>query len=174
MLTFLYHYVCRNTNKTSLVALAVLFAVCLTGFHFRKCELGTVPDKMPYFNAQQFKAFICQPCKPHGRYLYAATQATLDVLYPIAYCTLAGILVATLFRPELATRLLVFPLLVFVTDLSENAVTIYLALTFDCHLDPPTIPWLAVILTPTKWILIGATVLTIVVGSIGRLFSPRP
>ena len=169
MLTVLYQYIRRNTNTTSLVVLAISLVICMTGFHFRKLKLGKVPDKMCYFNATEFKEFICQ--SPEAWYVYAATQATFDVLFPITYCTLTGMLIVGLLDQTTATWLLVLPLLIFVTDLSENAVTIYLAFTFDCKLDPPTIPWLATVLTPTKWFLIGSTVITIIVAGLIKYFT---
>ena len=169
MLTVLYQCIRRNTNTTSLVLLAIFLVICMTGFHFRKRKLGKVPDKMCYFNAVDFKEFICK--SPEAWYVYASTQATFDVLFPITYCTLTGMLIVGLFDQTTATRLLVLPLLVFITDLSENAVTIYLAFTFDCNLEPPTIPWLAIVLTPTKWLLIGSTVITIIVAGLINCFT---
>ena len=172
MLTFLYQYVRKNTNVVSIVVLAILFSSCLVGFHFRTKRLGPPLDLNISFDARDVKEFLCQCDGPNRRYIYATTQATLDVVFPFTYCSLFGILIASLFRKETATRLLVLPLLAFIADLSENAVTIYLALTFDCLLEPPTIPWLAIVLTPTKWFFIGASVLAIVVGLVG-MFGTR-
>ena len=171
MLTFLYQYVRKNTNAVSLFVLAVLIGGCLIGFDFREQALGKVPDKYIFVTATIINDFLKQPNNPSGRYLYAATQATLDVVFPIVYCTLFGIIIAQLFSQKTAMRLLMLPLLVFILDLTENAVLIYLALDYE-KLKPLTNPWLAVALTRTKWLFIATTLVTIVAG-IACLFTSR-
>lgn len=128
---------------------------------------------MFWYDAETFEAFICQPGKPNAQWLYATTQATLDVIFPIVYGTLLGILIGRFYDRRMATGLLLLPLLAFVFDLSENAVTIYLAMNFDCDLESLSIPWLAIILTPTKWFFVVASMLSIIIGLIGGPKSSR-
>ena len=169
MLTLLYQYVRKNTNAVSLVVLAVLFGGCAVGFHFRGEQLGQPPDIHFFVTAELINEFLSQPNNPDGRYLYAATQATLDVIFPITYCTLLGVIIAQLFSQKMATRLLIFPLLAFIFDLSENTVLIYLAMLYEQEMNPLEVPWLAIVLTPTKWLFIAASGLAIITGLVGKL-----
>ena len=169
MLKLLYRYIRKYTNFASMIYLIVLVGFCVAGFCWRNNIIGPTPDGMRYWDAEDFRVFLCHVNKTNGQYLYAITQATLDVVFPITYCMLSGIVIAVLFKAKSATSLLIFPLLAFICDLSENAVTIYLALKYDCLTFPSALPLLARAWTPLKWFFIASTILTIAIGLIALM-----
>ena len=73
------------------------------------------------------------------RRLYAISELTVDVVFPVCYSGLAIILMAVLMKISAGLAwqwLLYLPLLTAVADLSENVSVAFLALTFDQN-DPP-------------------------------------
>ncbi|HET9768651.1 MAG TPA: hypothetical protein VFS60_17525 [Thermoanaerobaculia bacterium] len=97
-----------------------------------------------------------------GRRLYATTAVTLDVVFPLAYGLLFGLLLVRLWPPGQAW-LLILPLLTVIADLLENFTIATMIWTYREGQEPP-LAGQAAVLTLTKWILFALTLLAVLIG----------
>ena len=158
-----------------LVGLALTCIVCVVLFGFReRCtwpeplprdapaeakELRKVPDaRCLGYTPTKLRDYFAA-IGPKGRALYAWTQPTLDLLFPLAYGSLFVGLLARIFPHR--TRWVWVPGYMAVADLCENAVLTVLALTF-CQ--PDTLVW-----TAAAWIAAFFTLLKWLLGALGCL-----
>lgn len=96
---------------------------------------------------------------PTGRLLYAASELSIDVLYPLLYSTLLWMLMAVLFSrllhaPSRLHRLQKLPILLFCMDILENCGISALLLIY-----PRQLNWLA-------WITSGFATLKFMLGTL--------
>jgi Patatin-like phospholipase len=116
------------------VALFVAFAL----FLLRRRLLGgaATPDSfwLGYTPAQV--ADFLKQIGPAGRSLYAWTQLTLDVVFPVIYVVCIGRPLARTASPAIGPLLIWLPFVVAGFDLVENVLTAYLAWTFDGRPSP--------------------------------------
>ena len=104
---------------------------------------------------------------PTGRQLYAASELSLDLAYPILYNLLLALLMATVFRRAFpsGSRLQKLPLLPGVTllaDYLENLGVVLLLLNYPRQL--PALARLASLFSSTKWVFGAASAGLILLG----------
>ena len=146
------------------------------GFMWRHDRLGGVEllDRRQWYTPDQAAAVFAELDRldSGARQLYALTELTLDMAFPLAYGLLFAILLSRLF--EGGGRLWVLlPLVAAAADVLENLSISYLALTF---VGPPTaVAWVAAGFTAAKSGLILASLLAVLFGAVrGLLRRPRP
>jgi hypothetical protein len=152
--------------------LVVLFVVCNFGFSWRSKQLGhkEVLDVQGWYTCADAYRLL-DDLGPEGRKLYARTELTLDLVFPIVYACLFIGLIGNLYPPQRARALALVPLLGWAADWCENAIAVWLALTFETGQEPGMIATLGAIATLTKSSLF---VVALVVVALGGAFPPRP
>jgi hypothetical protein len=149
--------------------LFILWLACDIGFKLRlKYALGPcypAPDGSIWYTPAQVKDLF-DHWGPTGRVVYAVSEFTLDLLFPLVYGSLFAALIGNLFPPHLAQRLALCPLLAVVADVAENAQLAYCALTYDPPCDPPCAG--ALITTLLKYFFFVASVVVIAFGASRR------
>ncbi len=103
------------------------------------------------------------------RYVYAATEVTLDLIYPLTYGMLFGILIVQLWGPR-RDYLLFAPILAVLFDLLENFTIAYLAITYSGSVS--NLAWFAAVSTLLKSFFFLLTLLLILNGGIVAFFRP--
>jgi hypothetical protein len=115
-----------------------------------------------------------------GRRRYALVEVTLDVLYPMTYATLLGLLLTFAYHrvvqpdhPLRKARLL--PYAVMLVDYGENAGIVTMLLRYPARYR--ALAWLTCGFTITKWIgfgiTFGLTVGGLIAVAVGKIKSPR-
>ena len=149
--------------------IGLLFLVglaCVAGFEWRARKLGRenrALDGRRWYTPEQARAFF-EAIGAGGRRLYAATQLTLDVLFPLVYGALFAALILRVYPPGRAVYLAHVPLLGTLADLLENVTTAYLALRFDGR--PSQVARVAAVFTLSKTVLFVLSVLLILWGAL--------
>jgi hypothetical protein len=153
--------------------LIVGFMLCHRGFMWRQDLLGVsvvLPDVLTGYTPETL-CRIYDEMGESGRHTYAISQATLDVVFPMVYGLLFGILITQLYDPRWARRLVLVPLIAFTFDLGENALTGWLAWT---HIGKPSAwAWLAATCTWIKLVASTAMLLLVLLGTT-TLLATRP
>jgi hypothetical protein len=108
---------------------------------------------------------------PSGLHLYAWTQVTLDVVFPLVYGTLILVCVAKLFSIRSGRQLLIVPVLAVLFDLMENGIVAYLAFTFTGVSSRVGI--VAAMCTLVKLSLVCTSLAIIVLGAARQIWSNR-
>jgi hypothetical protein len=155
--------------------LAAVFMACAAVFTHREtllwsgrptpAEARAVPDARLGYTSSEVRAYF-DAIGPRGRGLYVATQLTVDLIFPLLYGLLLAVLLAHLFpRP---TWWVGVPVAAAAADLGENFLLTGLACTFnDSIAISRAAIWAtaaAACLTVTKWALLAATALGVLVG----------
>jgi hypothetical protein len=104
------------------------------------------------------------------RYIYAATELTLDLIYPLSYGLLFAILISQLWGPR-RDWMLLFPIFTVFFDLSENLLIVYMISTFNGG--ETNLAWAAAVCTLLKTLLFLLSLLLILNGGILGLFRTR-
>jgi hypothetical protein len=151
--------------------LLLLGLLCEGEFALRGHALGPgndTPDSKRWgYTPEQVHDWLDRIGEP-GRQLYAQTQVTLDLVFPLAYAGLWAGLLARWWSCVWARRLVWAPVLAVFADYAENFQTAYLAWTFTPgHVSP--LAWGAAVATCTKWALVALSVLLVGVGGLSRL-----
>src|SRR4029453_12972164 len=135
--------------------IALIVGVAL--FLLRRKFLGgaATPDSfwLGYTPAQV--ADFLRQIGPGGRALYAWTQLTLDVAFPIVYVVCIARPIARTAPPAIGPLLIWLPFAVAVFDLAENVATAYLAWTFDGQ--PAPVAEFASLFTRSKYAFLVAS-----------------
>jgi hypothetical protein len=131
----------RMTFLTTWPAVGLLFVaflVCQFGFNLRAEALGLgkeVLDTQRWYTPADARRLL-EDLGPDGRTLYARTEVTLDLEFPVVYGSLFVALIGNLFPPPAARRVAFVPVLGGFADWVENGLAAYLAWTFDGREDP--------------------------------------
>jgi len=104
------------------------------------------------------------------RYIYGATELTLDIIYPICYGMLFAILISQLWGPRRDWMLLA-PILTVFFDLSENILIVYMISSFNGS--ETNVAWVASVCTLAKTLFFLLSLLLILNGGILGLFRTR-
>jgi hypothetical protein len=104
------------------------------------------------------------------RYIYSATELTLDVIYPLSYGLLFAILISQLMGPRRDWALLM-PILTVVFDLAENFLIAYMIFSFDGS--ETNLAWVAAVCTLAKSIFFLLSLVLILNGGILGLYHAR-
>lgn len=161
----------RNSAELPIVLVFVLaWLGCTFAFNCRSKKLGhkSLDSAYLWYSQTDAKTFL-HAIGPDGRNLYAATQLTLDLVYPIVYGVLLGWLLVCVYPPEWSEWIVWLPLLAVMFDLGENFTTAYLALTFAET--ESTIATMAAICTLMKWSMLSLGALAFVGGGIVALVA---
>ena len=142
-------------NTWAVASLIVSFAVCQVLFQLRRCRIGDdIPDLWrQWYTPERVHKFLDDLKTDSNRNLYALSQVTLDVVFPITYGLLAAVTLYRLLGQSLPTFefLLFLPLITVAADLLENATVAWLALTFEPCAPPRNLAWLTALSTFVKW-----------------------
>jgi hypothetical protein len=153
--------------------------VCVSVFALRehvfllgaRSDPGPVLDSRLWYTPADALAYF-DLIGPGGRSLFAVTQLTLDTVYPLLYGGVLCCLIAKLSASRPARLVVWLPVGAVATDLGENVVLVVLATTFIG--EESSLAWLATGLTATKWTLIAASLLGLLVGSVWRACTKSP
>ncbi|MGD8570757.1 MAG: hypothetical protein PVJ39_21905 [Gammaproteobacteria bacterium] len=146
--------------------LFVAFLLCDFAFGWRSDQLfspNKVLDARGWYSPDEAKVLF-ERLGDEGRWLYAKTEVTLDLAFPLIYGTLFLLLTLRLYHESVAKRLMLVPLIAMVADLLENSLIAYLAWTFDGQASALT--WLAAIFTAVKTAAFVGALLVILAGGI--------
>lgn len=103
-----------------------------------------------------------------GRAFYAAIEMSTDLVYPIAYAFLFGIILAMLYRKEVYAWVCLLPFGMLLFDYGENISIIYLLKTY------PQQSWAMAafceLFKMMKWLTFGVIFLLVLYGVATRLF----
>ena len=107
-----------------------------------------------------------------GRPLYAVTELTVDLIYPILYNLLLCSILTIVWRQALLSddavhKMQYLPLATCLADYAENISLAILLVSYPQELT--AIAWAASFFTTAKWVLGGASFILIVVGLIAWL-----
>ena len=102
-----------------------------------------------------------------GRQLYAVTELTVDLAYPILYNSLLGLLMAIIFRSAFSSvspwqKLPLLPLASWLADYLENVGITIMLMSYPQELD--ALAWVTSVFSTAKWTVGGACVILIVIG----------
>ena len=161
--------------------LAALAAVlCQVGFRWRLDRLGGINllDTRQWYTPEQAAALFeaLDRLDPNARTVYALTELSLDLVFPIAYGLLFSILLFRFFEDR-GLRLYLLPSGAATVDVLENISIALLSANYDGA--PSSFAWMAATLTLLKSGLILATLLALFGGLIHWLTrtarrGPRP
>jgi hypothetical protein len=160
----------RPINRWALVSLLLAVGfLCQIGFVWRQRILPPsleIPDVRFGYSPADLDALF-KAWGEEGRHLYAVTQLTLDVAFPLAY----GVLMATCLSGTLPAgrwrRLARMPLAAAGADLVENVVLAYLAWDYEGR--ESSLAWAAAALTILKQCALLASLVMLGVGGLVRL-----
>ena len=104
---------------------------------------------------------------------YAAFQLTADVVYPIVYAMLFGLLITLIFKHALPSNsrlqaLHLAPFAMAILDLLENTGIVIMLLSYPAQ--PVAVAALASIFTTAKWLLFVITILCVIAGTLVILY----
>ena len=146
--------------------LFIVFLICTQGFEWRRKTLGyetRALDGRFWYSPAEARDFL-HHIGPNGRRIYAVTELTLDILFPLVYGTLFAALIIQVYAPDRGKFLLLVPLLAAVFDVLENITTAYLAWQYDGRTSP--IARGAAVFTATKSALLLLSLILIAIGAI--------
>ncbi|MEZ6058194.1 MAG: hypothetical protein R3C01_15960 [Planctomycetaceae bacterium] len=126
--------------------------------------LGKAADALTYLNNPPgYLADFLTTIGESGRRLYAWSEVTMDLAFPIVYGTLLAVWLYRRYSPQWSARLLWLPLTAAVVDiLFENSITAYLA--FTNQTDPSQLAYVAITASAIKFSGIIASILLGLVG----------
>jgi len=166
----LYDFVERQAKWSVAALLVVILLLAQQAFIGRRSAIGPQFELLdgrrwytPVQAAQLFDEL------GEGRALYAITELTVDVIYPLAYGLLFGILLVRTWGPRYIW-MLAFPLFTVVFDLLENILISYLIFSFAG--DPSWVSWAAAVCTLLKSIFFLISIVLVLNGGIVRQFQP--
>lgn len=169
----IYNLVQRWGTWPMVALLFILFVLGTQGFEYRRKVLGyetRTLDGRLWYSPVEARDFL-ETIGERGRRVYAATELTLDILFPIVYGTLFAILLIRVYSLPTAKNLVVLPLLAAAADLLENLTAAYLALQFDG--EPSSLARVATVFTATKSILLLVSFILILLGALAALWRAR-
>ena len=163
----MFELVAPLANQPTVVALILSATVCVILFQLRKCWLGkgiTIPDmRLHWYTPSDVKCFLDRLGTDKKRHLYAFSEVTVDVVFPITYGLLAMISLHCLIGdtlPNLAW-LMYLPLVTAGADLLENVTVAWLAVTHQKDALPRKLAWVTATGTFIKWRSAGLLLLTL-------------
>jgi hypothetical protein len=167
----LYNLINRLATWPVVVLLLAGLILCALGFAWRQTKLGMQTRLLdtrifdiytPEDVRELFDALTKQ-----GRQLYAATQLSLDIIFPILYASLIAILLVWLYDGEIEKKVIILPLLAMSADLLENITVAYLAITYNEK--ESVLAWASSIFTATKWALLFICAIALVIGVLSKI-----
>lgn len=166
----LYQRINRIANWRIGIFLFLANLACIAAFNWRHHQLKLEPpDAKRHYSPDELYAFL-GGIGENGRQLYAWTQITLDVIYPVVYCLLFAVLLVVLYRWEKLRCVVWLPLLTGIFDLLENVTTAYLAATFNAGRNDG-LASLSPIFSTGKWWGVSICLALILIGAIWKFMD---
>ncbi len=103
----------------------------------------------------------------NARSYYALTEMTTDILYPLVYAFLFGIILTLLYRGSSRSWVNTLPFVCLLFDYLENITIIILLKTFPQQ--SPTIATLCELFKLLKWLVFAAIILLVLLGLISKV-----
>ena len=162
----LYDRLSPYATPSVFVSLIILIVGLSAGFQLRQIVFGdqvTTLDVrvLEVYTPADVKALFDELGDDH-RTIYAWTQVTLDLAYPLAYGVFLALLIVVVYREPWARRLVMIPCLGAGADWLENATSAMLAWSYTGEVS--ALAWGASIFSFAKWVLGLASVAIIGVG----------
>lgn len=164
----IYKQLDQCATWTVFILLLVLGGLCWLGFKWRDKALSERAggEKITTFDGRyaytpQEAHDLLEMMGKRGRRLYAFTQVTLDLIYPLVYSSLFLIMIFRLYGDP--GYLLLVPVIAFVADLLENFTNIYLALSHRQG-SVPSLARFSSLCTWVKWSGVTISAILILVG----------
>ena len=139
--------------------LSLLCSACIAGFEIRSCAIhykSTFDTQKSGYNTQEAVKLLTA-MSADDRDIYAQTQLSLDLVFPLTYgCFFVGLI--GLFWPYNIARLIVyFPIAMSLADILENILVAYFAQNFGKTSLSDSLIWIASTATVMKWNLLAFT-----------------
>ena len=147
----------RLATRRVVIPTVLVVLLCVAGFEWRDARLGGLEllDTRQWYTPEQADSLFAalDRLDPRARAVYAWTEVSIDLIFPVAYGLLFALLLLCLFKHGRPFYLL--PIAAAATDVFENISVALLASTYD---GAPT-PWarVAAVFTLLKSALILAT-----------------
>lgn len=166
----LYQRINRIANWRIGIFLFLANLACIAAFKWRHNQLKLEPpDAKSHYSPDELYEFL-GGIGESGRQLYAWTQITLDVIYPVVYCLLFAVLLVVLYRWEKFRCVVWLPLLTGIFDLMENFTTAYLAATFGSRRNDG-LASLSTIFSTGKWWGVSICLALILIGAVWKFMD---
>lgn len=154
--------------------LLVGFLACQSGFDWRHRALGhaETPESLKWYTPGE----ICKLFEEWGDdrlALYAWTEVTLDLAFPLIYGTLFAVLIARLFQVGQWRWAVMVPLCGAAVDLMENATTAALAWSYIYNKQESPVAWAAACFTVVKIVCFVVSGLLLLGGGVAGLWRSR-
>lgn len=104
-----------------------------------------------------------------ARSYYARTEMTTDIVYPIVYAFLFGIILSLLFRKSSYARVNILPFICLLFDYLENITIVSLLISYPQQ--SLAIAILCEIFKLLKWLTFGSLILLIIFGLISKIIN---
>ena len=155
----LYDYLAPYATGPILVCLFIVFVGLVAGFQLRGIIFGKGVKTLDghiltVYTPGDVKA-IFDKLKDDNRKIYAWTQVTLDIAFPLVYGAFMALLIICFYQPEWARWLVLIPCVGAGADVLENLTAAVLAWRYtgeECSLS-----WVATAFTFIKWTLVLAS-----------------
>jgi hypothetical protein len=162
-------------NWLGILCLLAILVLCLVGFKWRSQKLcldkeNKLLDARLWYSqkdVQSFLGYINTKLGKGGLNLFALTQVTLDLIFPITYGIFFATLITLLYSEEMKKKLIIIPFLATIFDLGENFILAYLAYNYSNNVS--SFARFVGIFTSLKWLMTVSSVLLLFGGAIYRL-----
>ena len=163
----------RLATRRVVIPTVLAALLCLAGFEWREARLGGLEllDTRQWYTPEQAAALFgaLDRLDSRARAVYAWTEVSIDMIFPVAYGLLFALLLLRLFGDR--RRFCLLPIAGATADVFENLSIALLATTYDGA--PASWAKVAAAFTLLKSVLILATLAAAVGGAIRRLSVVR-
>jgi hypothetical protein len=161
------HHLIDSLATWPAVALVfIAYVICSQGFNWRATVLGPqihlLDTRIVYSPVDAQKLF--ELLGDQGRRLYAITELSLDLVFPLIYGSLFIVFLFRLYDGDPGRFLIRLPLLTMAADWLENGTAAYLALSFDGR--PSALAWAGSVFTAVKWATFLACFFIVLIGGL--------
>jgi hypothetical protein len=174
MWTALYDWAHRATRWHGIILL-VVFVVCIGGLQWRETwqqqtigrEVTLLDVRFRYTALEARELF--KELGDQGRQIYAATELTLDLVFPLTYGPILVICLARLSSRERGRYLVIVPAVTVVADLLENLTVVSLLWSYQEQTLSrlwSALAWTGAKFTAVKWVFALVSVMMVLVTSI--------
>lgn len=164
----------RGGTWPAFALLFFAFILCTQGFEMRrsalKCSERLLDSRFWYTPDRALD--LLGRLGVGGRRLYAASELSLDLVFPFVYGGLLGILISKLYSGRQRGFLLWAVALAVNSDLCENVLVSYLAYSYDGQ--PSSVTWAAAAFTALKTLTIILLCVAVFAKSTWSLLTAEP
>jgi len=120
------------------------------------------------FNPQKTLMMVAEYGEAARSY-YARTEMTIDIVYPIVYAFLLGIILTLLYRESSYAWVILIPFICLLLDYLENINIVILLITFPQQ--SFAVATLCEIFKLMKWLTFGSVILLMIVGLASKMIN---